>query len=84
VIHDFNHSQGDRIDLHTIDAKTGKAGNQDFQFIGDDAFTHAGQVRAYEQGGVMWVEVNTTGGDNAEMKVALEGVTSLTASDFVL
>ena len=84
TIHDFNHSQGDRISLAPIDAKTGKAGEQAFQFIGDDAFTHAGQVRAYEQNGVMWVEANTTGAGGAEMKIALEGVTSLTASDFIL
>lgn len=84
IIQDFNHSQGDQISLATIDAKTGKDGNQTFQFIGDDAFTKAGQVRSYQEGGVTWVEANTTGAGGAEMKIALEDVSSLTATDFIL
>ena len=84
IIQDFNHSQGDQISLATIDAKTGKDGNQAFQFIGDDAFTKAGQVRSYQEGGVTWVEANTTGAGGAEMKIALEDVSSLTATDFIL
>ena len=84
VITDFNHSQGDRLDLHFIDAKTGKEGNQAFEFIGGDAFTKAGQVRSFQEGGVTWVEANTTGAGGAEMKIALEDVSSLTATDFIL
>ena len=42
---DFTRLQQDRIDLQPIDARSGAAGNQAFRFIGDDAFTRAGQLR---------------------------------------
>jgi Ca2+-binding RTX toxin-like protein len=46
VIHDFSEAQLDIIDLSLIDAKTNKAGNQAFHFIGDDAFSgKAGELR---------------------------------------
>ena len=48
LVQDFNRTQGDKIDLSTIDADTdGTAGNQAFSFIGTAAFTGVdGQLRA--------------------------------------
>jgi hypothetical protein len=43
-IADFTHLADD-LDLSTIDARAGVAGNQAFTFIGDDAFTASGQIR---------------------------------------
>ena len=39
LMNDFSHSQGDRIDLATIDANTDLGGDQAFVLIGDDGFS---------------------------------------------
>ena len=49
----------DKIDLSRIDANAGAAGNQAFTFIGEGAFTGAGQLRVASIGGVMYVQGNT-------------------------
>ena len=83
---------GDRIDLSTIDARTGTKKNDAFQFIGTAAFTGAaGQLR-YEI-----VDVEGTAGDYtkilgdlngdrvADFEIILLGSTgSLQSADFVL
>jgi Ca2+-binding RTX toxin-like protein len=77
---DFSSKQGDRIDLSAIDAD-GRA----FQFIGQDAFTAAGQVRFFKAAGDTIVEVNTfdaTAG--AEMRIEIDPVVNFQATDFVL
>jgi len=76
----------DRIDLSNIDAKAGPAGNQDFTFIGQAAFTAAGQVRAAQSGADTIISVNTQGPDGAEMKITLTDFTAtdLTSYDFIL
>ena len=38
-------AQGDEIDLRPIDARPAPTGTRNFSFIGDEAFTHAGQLR---------------------------------------
>ena len=42
---DFSRAQHDKIDLRPIDANRAVGGNQAFHFVGDEAFTHAGQLR---------------------------------------
>lgn len=76
----------DVIDLSRIDAITGAGatGNQAFTFIGADAFTAAGQLRVYEDGGNTVIEANNTGIANAEMVIYVAGMTGLTADDFIL
>jgi Ca2+-binding RTX toxin-like protein len=74
----------DRIDLSTIDANAGLAGNQAFAFIGNAAFSAAGQVRAVQVSGATLLEVNTAGTGGAEMVIRLAGTVPLTASDLVL
>ena len=39
---DLFRSEGDKIDLSAIDAKTGQSGNQAFNFLGDGAFFASG------------------------------------------
>jgi serralysin len=84
TIKDFNGSEGDRIDLHDIDARANQSGNQDFAFIGTQQFTAEGQVRVQQGDGGLWVEVNTTGAGSAEMHIFLEGVQNVNAGDFLL
>ena len=85
TITDFSHEQGDRIDLHTIDADLVQAGDQPF-FLGGSTFTgspgeliqfiHAVSGDTILQGDV--------GGDGvADFEIALESGPVLVAADFV-
>ncbi len=81
MITDFSHSQGDKIDLHLIDASTKVAGDQAFTFIGGANFTGvAGQL--HFQGGILSGDVNGDG--RADFEVQVKGAASLVIGDFVL
>jgi serralysin len=81
VILDFNHNQGDRIDVRDIDANTSQAGNQAFTFIGDSNFSSsAGQLRFKD--GIVSGDINGDG--RADFQIEVQGVAALVASDFVL
>jgi serralysin len=74
TITDF--SRQDVIDLARIDADTTRVGNQDFRFIGDDAFTGvAGQLhyREIESGGKEFtlLEADRNGDGAADFQIAL-------------
>lgn len=82
LIKDFSSAQGDRIDVAALDANTSAAGNQAFSFIGTAAFSAAGQLRFDSAKQIVSGDIN---GDHvADFEVALSGVTTLTAADFVL
>jgi Ca2+-binding RTX toxin-like protein len=77
----FSQAEGDRIDLATIDANTRLSGNQAFAFIGDAGFGRvAGQLRF--AGGVLQADLN--GDARADMEIAIQGVSTLLAVDFIL
>lgn len=80
IINDFKHSQGDKIDLHSMDAKAGVAGNQDFRFITTGFTHHAGELRF--AGG--FVQGDHNGDGAADFQIFLRGVSSMVAADFVL
>ena len=81
LINDFSHSQGDRIDLATIDANTGVGGDQAFALIGDEAFHGvAGELRF--AAGIVQGDIDGDGKADLEIKVVVAGV--LVAADFVL
>lgn len=88
TILEFEHATGggdDRIDLSSLDATTSLAGNQAFQFIGSAEFSSAGgEVRVLTTGGNTLVLVDNDGDDTAEMAILVNGVTGLTADDFIL
>src|SRR5215218_136019 len=83
-ITDFSRLQGDKIDLGRVDANEQAPGNEAFQFIGQAQFSAAGQLRFYQQDGDTIVEANTYGTGGAEMKIVLDPLLSLQATDFVL
>jgi Ca2+-binding RTX toxin-like protein len=84
-ITDFSHVQGDRIDLHGIDASTATAGDQAFHFIGSAAFGHhAGELHESVAGGVTTVSGDVNGDGAADFSITLTGSLTLTAGDFVL
>ena len=81
TITDFKHLL-DKIDLSTIDANAGHAGNDAFtQIISSSAtFNHAGQLQL--KGDVLYG--NTDSDSTAEFAIHLTGVTSVSLGDFVL
>jgi serralysin len=83
-IADFSRLQGDKIDLGRVDANERAPGNEAFQFIGQAQFSAAGQLRSYQQDGDTVVEANTYGTGGAEMKIVLDPLVSLQATDFLL
>lgn len=81
VISAFSQAEGDRIDLAAIDANSRLSGDQAFSFIGSASFGRiAGQLRF--AGGVLQADVN--GDAQADMEIAVQGVSSLLAADFIL
>ena len=84
-ITDFSHAQGDRIDLHGIDANTAVAGDQAFHFIGSAVFGHhAGELHESVAGGVTTVSGDVNGDGVADFSVTLTGAITLAAGDFLL
>ncbi|MFP1631704.1 M10 family metallopeptidase C-terminal domain-containing protein [Zhengella sp. ZM62] len=83
-IQDFVHGE-DRIDLSALDADTGTAGDQAFAFSGRFFTGEAGQVRAYEWGGLTFIEGDVDGDRAADFRIELAGTgLGLDASDFVM
>src|SRR5215475_8948610 len=88
VITDFEgdgSAVGDIIDLLTLDANAGVAGNQAFTFIGTAAFSAAGQLRYSQVGGETIIQANTNANTSTiEFELYLSGNHILTANDFIL
>jgi Ca2+-binding RTX toxin-like protein len=81
VIGDFKASEGDKIDLSTLDANLATAANDAFSFIGSSAFSNnaTGQVRF--AGGILY---GSTDADTvAEFEIQLLGVSNLQTVDLI-
>jgi Ca2+-binding RTX toxin-like protein len=76
----------DRLDFSTIDAEASTTANDDFSFIGTNAFSAEGQIRAIARGADTIVLINSFGTGKAELSLKLLGVSasSLDAADFIL
>jgi Ca2+-binding RTX toxin-like protein len=84
LVFDFNAVQGDRIDVSGIDAISGTTENDEFIFVGDDAFSgSAGELRFVQdlEGGLLEGDIN--GDATADFTIELLGVTSLTGDDII-
>ncbi len=80
VIVDFSRSQGDKVDIATIDANSIAAGNQAFTFIGSAAFgLNAGELRFTS--GIIVGDIDGNGA--ADFQIAIN-VASMNAGDFIL
>jgi Ca2+-binding RTX toxin-like protein len=85
TITDFNQSEHDIINLYGIDASPAP-GQQQFHFIGTDAFSGAvGELR-YEinDDGNTVIQMQTNKDPGVDMTIILHGAYTLTASDFLL
>ena len=85
VITDFE-AGVDVINLAKINAVQGSGGNAAFSFIGEDAFTAAGQLRFFKDvpGNRTLVEGNVNADLASDFQIALTGLHDLAAGDFVL
>ena len=83
TIADFNHGEGDYIDLSAIDANTSTGADDAFSFIGTAAFSHhAGELRYQTAGGTTIVYGDTDGNGVADFAIKLLGGPVLTGGDF--
>ncbi|WP_232628799.1 calcium-binding protein [Methylobacterium sp. Leaf118] len=84
VIADFE--QGvDRILLTPIQAVTGSATNQPFDWIGSERFSgKAGELHQVTLGGTTLIEGDVNGDRIADIQIELKGLYQLTAGDFQL
>lgn len=84
TITDFNHVQGDLIDLSALDANTKLAGKQDFTFIGSKEFSAdaTAQLRFDVKTHILYA--STDANNTPEFSVSLVGVNKLVAADLTL
>jgi len=84
VITDFDRTAGDRIDVSTVDANEGIAGNQAFTFVGTGAITGAAQISYFTTATDTYILLSTDADTSQEMTIRLAGVYTVDASWFVL
>jgi len=85
VIADFHSAQGDKIDLSRIDADPTLVGDQAFSFIGTSSFSsHAGELHHVVTGATAIISGDINGDGIGDFSIAVSGVSSLTAADFIL
>lgn len=86
IITDFKSSESDKIDLSTIDANAATTGvNDAFKFIGTAAFSGTNAVGQLRFGANTQVLYGSTDADAvAEFAIQVNGVSSLSAGNFVL
>ena len=73
----------DKIDLHLLDAISSTPGHDAFTFIGNAAFSAAGQLHTFLDGGVFSLGGDVDGDGVADLVIALSGVTSIASSDIL-
>ena len=85
LIGDFRRNEGDRIDLHGIDANTAEAGDQAFAFVGSAAFSgRAGELRFTHLNGETLLLGDTNGDAAADLYIRMSDTQTLVQGDFML
>ena len=85
MVYDFSQSQGDKIDLSSIDARTTTAGDQAFTFIGEKAFSNkAGELRYINQNGDTYLYGDINGDGKSDLAVRFDNNIEFTKGDFFL
>lgn len=84
VIIDFEHAEGDRINLRKIDANTGLGGDQAFNLIDSAGFSETAQeLRSWIKKGNTYIAGDTDGDGVADFRIMLEGKHDLVDADFL-
>lgn len=82
---DFNHAEGDLINLNQIDANSLMDGDQSFTFIGNQSFHNvAGELRFVQSASYTYVYGDTNGDGTADFLILLDGGRSMIGGDFIL
>lgn len=85
TIFDFSGTDGDRIDMSSIDAETTSSGNQAFAFIGTAAFHGtAGELRYVKASSDTYVYGDVNGDGTADFAVHLDDAVTMRGAYFVL
>lgn len=85
TVTDFSSAQGDRLKMHSIDANSATAADEDFKFIATSAFHHvAGELRFSTDGHSVTVQADINGDGVADFSIKLLGITTITSHDFIL
>ena len=85
TIVDFSRTESDQINVHSIDANSKVAKDQDFTFIGVHAFHKvAGELRYMLQGDHLMVQGDVNGDGLSDFNIKVLGVNSLKPADFLL
>lgn len=76
----------DKLDVRLVDANANVANDQAFKFIGDKAFSAAGQIKShyYAASNTTVVSFNTDTDSAAEMSINMTGKVLLSSADFIL
>lgn len=85
TIFDFRSAEGDKINVHSMDANTATTRDDDFRFIGTTGFSHsAGELRYEIKGADAYLMGDVNGDGVADFSIKLVGVGSLTRADLSL
>ena len=84
TITDFVRSQGDRIDLSTIDANTIADGDQSFTLVRNGFTSVAGQLLMLKVSGSALVYGDVDGDGTADFSILAANTRVLKAADFIL
>lgn len=85
TIFDFSRSQGDKIDLSVIDARSSTKVNDAFTFIGEKAFSKsAGELRYLNLNGDTYLFGDVNGDGNADFSLRVTSTIDFITGDFIL
>jgi len=85
TVYDFSFAQGDRIDLHAIDANSKVSGNQAFTYLAKVNFHHRpGELRYEKYGTGVLVSGDVDGDANADFSIYMKSVSVLSKAYFIL
>ena len=84
IVTDLNRAEGDLLHFTNMDANETVAGNQDFTFIDQAAFTAAGQINWFTNGIDTFIQLNTNADPTVDGIIQVLGVHTVDASWFSL
>jgi Ca2+-binding RTX toxin-like protein len=87
VIKDFSKSQGDKIDLRTIDAKISTTNNDAFSFIGsaptNNSASQASNGKLWYADGILYGSTDSDKAAEFSIQVTLTGISASNAAEYV-
>jgi serralysin len=84
MVMDFQN--GDKIDIHNIDANTKISGNQDFKFIESNWLAKSGDLGFYQykDNNITYVQGDINGDGKFDFNIGVQGLYTFKVSDFIM